>query len=228
MYRTISPLNFLETTKTYFNKDSLYQNIRLDKISLQGKPHGLALFLNSEIQFLESEERPYHRALASIPAKGKNQILILGGGDGLAVRSILEEHPLAQITLCELDPLMIKLFKNHPEAKRINANSLIRCKVVVGDALRFIKSSALMPGTFDLIIVDFPDWNHHTSDLYDTKVHKNIARLLRRGGKISMYSGGRVNDVGRSLIKSGFKGIKLRRVRPPVLGKLDVIHGVKK
>ena len=228
MYRPVSLLNLLQTTKTYFNKKGLYQRVRLDSISLNGKPHGLALFLNGEIQFLESEERPYHRALALIPAKGKRNILILGGGDGLAVRSILEDYPHAQITLCELDPLMIEVFKKHPEGKRINKNSLSRCRVIIGDALRYIRSSVLTPGSFDLIVVDFPDWNYQTKDLYETQVHRNISRLLRRGGKISIYSGGNVNGVGRSLIKSGFKSIKLMRVRPPVLGRLDVIHGVKK
>ncbi|MDQ9734074.1 polyamine aminopropyltransferase, partial [Acinetobacter baumannii] len=57
----------------------------------------LRLFIDGNIQFSSADEYRYHEALVHVPmskAKNKDNVLILGGGDGLAVREILKyEEP---------------------------------------------------------------------------------------------------------------------------------------
>ena len=73
----------------------------------------LRLFLNSHLQFSSRDEYRYHEALihpglAAVPAP--RRVLVLGGGDGLAVREILKYPQIESITLVDLDPEMTKLF----------------------------------------------------------------------------------------------------------------------
>ena len=42
------------------------------------------------------------------------RVLVLGGGDGLAVREILKYPRIEHVTLVDLDPEMTRLFSTHP------------------------------------------------------------------------------------------------------------------
>src|SRR5258708_78796 len=70
------------------SRDTPYQHIVLTRWK-----DDLRLFLNSHLQFSSRDEYRYHEALvhpglASVPAP--RRVLVLGGGDGLAVRDILK------------------------------------------------------------------------------------------------------------------------------------------
>ena len=72
----------------------------------------LRLFLNNNLQFSSRDEYRYHEALvhpglATLP--GARRILVLGGGDGLAVREILKYPQIESVTLVDLDPAMTQL-----------------------------------------------------------------------------------------------------------------------
>ncbi len=91
-----------------YTKSSPYQRIVVTK----GKT-GYSLFLNGNLQFNSFDEYRYHEALVhpAFVAFGENpkRILVLGGGDGLAVREILKYKSVENITLVDLDPEMTPL-----------------------------------------------------------------------------------------------------------------------
>src|SRR5437660_2107818 len=102
-------------------KDTRYQHIVLTRFK-----DDLRLFLNSHLQFSSRDEYRYHEALvhpglAVIPVA--RTVLVLGGGDGLAVREILKYPQVQRITLVDLDPEMTKLFSSNPMLTALNANS---------------------------------------------------------------------------------------------------------
>src|SRR5207244_7493823 len=95
-----------------FARDSRYQ-----RIVLTSWKDDVRLFLNSHLQFSSRDEYRYHEALvhpglAAVPAP--RRVLILGGGDGLAVREILKYPQVESITLVDLDPAMTKIFPSNP------------------------------------------------------------------------------------------------------------------
>ena len=97
-------------TKSIFARTTPYQRIVLTK--LEGR---LRLFLNSHLQFSSRDEYRYHEALvhpglAAVAAP--RRVLVLGGGDGLAVREILKYPGVESITLVDLDPEMTELFRD--------------------------------------------------------------------------------------------------------------------
>src|ERR1700719_1679120 len=105
-----------------FARDTRYQHIVLTRFK-----DDLRLFLNSHLQFSSRDEYRYHEALvhpglAAVPFA--KTVLVLGGGDGLAVREILKYPQVEKITLVDLDPEMTKLFSTQSMLTALNQKSL--------------------------------------------------------------------------------------------------------
>jgi spermidine synthase len=149
------------------------------------------LYLNAHLQFSSRDEYRYHEALvhpglASIA--GARTALVLGGGDGLAVRELLKYPNLESITLVDLDPEMTRQFSMHPLLTALNANSLrsSRVKVVNADAFPWLESN---PGVFDFIVVDFPDPNNYSlGKLYTTAFYRMARHHLSERGAAVVQS----------------------------------------
>jgi len=119
----------------------------------------ISLFINGSIQFSTKDEYRYHEALVHpvmLHARRHDNILILGGGDGLACRELLKYDDIGKITIVDLDPAMTKLFKNNKMFVALNHNALNSKKVIINncDAWKFLEQS---DDLYDVIIVDLPD-----------------------------------------------------------------------
>lgn len=129
---------------------------RFQDITLRRDRRGLFLTLNGSPQVHSSEEQPYHDCMATIPlllARHIRDVVILGGGDGLAARNILNFSPTPRCTLVELDDGMIDVCAHHPQWRALTHGSLTdrRLTVVVSDAIAWLQRSRK---TFDVIIHD--------------------------------------------------------------------------
>src|SRR5438093_2824831 len=169
-----------------FSRDTRYQHI-----VLTAWKDDLRLFLNSHLQFSSRDEYRYHEALvhpglAAVPAP--RRVLILGGGDGLAVREILKYPQVESITLVDLDPEMTRIFSSNPMLTRLNDNSLLSppVHVINSDAFPWVASNA---DSFDFIVADFPDpTNYSLGKLYTTAFYRAVARHLSAQGFIVVQS----------------------------------------
>lgn len=159
-----------------FARDTRYQHLVLTRFK-----DDLRLFLNSHLQFSSRDEYRYHETLvhpglAAVPAP--RRVLVLGGGDGLAVREILKYPQVASITLVDLDPEMTRLFSTHPVLTKLNDKSLLseRVHVVNADAFPWVDSNR---DSFDFIVIDFPDpTNYSLGKLYTVAFYRAVARHL--------------------------------------------------
>ena len=130
-------------------------------------------YLNGRLQFSSIDEHIYHDYLVAPVMAGSarhEKILIIGGGDGLALRDVLKYNP-KNVTLIDLDSELIDIFKQPDEqvnprlARQIlqlNKNSLQDERVTIYRADAFIAINKLLKDrqTFDAIIVDLPDPSH--------------------------------------------------------------------
>ncbi len=161
-------------------EDTPYQRI---VITQNGQ--GTRLYLNGNLQFASKDEYRYHEALVhpAMSAHGAPQrVLVLGGGDGMAVREVLKYPSVQQVTLVELDPAMTRLFSHEDRLVRLNQGSLRSPKVQVinADAFTWLGQH---DETFDVIIVDFPDpTNHAIGKLYTTTFYALLAQHLAASG----------------------------------------------
>ena len=151
----------------------------------------LRLFLNNNLQFSSHDEYRYHEALvhpglASLP--GAKRVLVLGGGDGLAVREILKYPNVESVTLVDLDPAMTRLFSTAPTLVALNAGSLKsdRVRVINADALVWLEESREY---FDFIVIDFPDpVNFSIGKLYTSAFYRLLEKRLSARGLLVVQS----------------------------------------
>ncbi len=92
------------------------------------------LFLNGNLQMNSLDEDRYHESLVH-PAMNlvprRRRVLILGGGDGCALREVLKYTDVEQILLVDLDPAMTELASSHPLLTQINRNAFQDSRLVV-------------------------------------------------------------------------------------------------
>lgn len=152
---------------------------------------GVRLFLNGNLQFHSRDEYRYHETLVhpAMAAHGAPQrVLVLGGGDGLAVREVLRYPGVEQITLVELDPHMTRLFARHPALVALNGGALShpKLRIVNADAFTWLEQAGQ---TFDVIIIDFPDpTNFSLGKLYTTSFYQRVDQALAAGGYLAVQT----------------------------------------
>lgn len=144
----------------------------------------LRLYVNGGLQFSTCDEHRYHEMLvhpAYALAGEPRRVLLLGGGDGLALRELLK-YPRLTVTLVELDGAMVELFRDDPRFSVLNGGALSdpRVEIFVGDAFRFLRQTG---EGYGLIVMDFPDpHGTATARLYSTQFFRFALRALAPGG----------------------------------------------
>lgn len=162
-----------------YAKSSPYQRI----IVTQGRG-GYSLFLNGNLQFNAFDEHRYHEALVhpAFAVQTKNapkRVLVLGGGDGLALREIRKYDSVESITLVDLDSEMTNLSKNFKPLADLNRKSFEDKRVSVTNADAFVWLSENDAPPFDVVIIDFPDPNNFAlGKLYSTRFYNLLKTKL--------------------------------------------------
>ena len=146
---------------------------------------GVRLFLDGHLQLSSLDEYRYHEALVHpglAAVATPRRALVLGGGDGMAVREILKDDRVQSVTLVDLDPLMTEIFTEHDAFAALNDYALRSPRVEVVNADAFIWLDA-NDTRFDFIAVDFPDPRTYSlAKLYTTTFYRRLATRLTPGG----------------------------------------------
>ncbi len=186
-----------------YSKVTPYQHITLTRRHVgQGLPSLLSLYINGRLQFSSSDENIYHSYLtypALLSSARHDQVLVIGGGDGMAVRDILRWNP-KQVTLIDLDETMIALFRGEdPDLPADIKQTLLnlnqdafhdpRVSVIIGDAFIEVERLVTERRHFDVIIVDLPDPSHpDLNKLYSDFFYARLKELLSGDGAIVVQS----------------------------------------
>ncbi|MBK9166323.1 MAG: polyamine aminopropyltransferase [Bryobacterales bacterium] len=184
-------LTGLAEENLYADEVILSRNTRYQRIVLTRWKDDLRLFLNSHLQFSSRDEYRYHEALvhpglAALPHA--RSVLVLGGGDGLAVREILRYPQIERVTLVDLDPEMTQLFSTNPMLTELNGRSLLspKVRVINADAFPWLSENGEM---FDFVAVDFPDpTNFSLGKLYTTAFYRLLAKHLSASAYVAVQS----------------------------------------
>ncbi|MFP6719218.1 MAG: polyamine aminopropyltransferase [Candidatus Poribacteria bacterium] len=153
----------------------------------------LRLFIDGNLQFSSVDEYRYHEALvhpAMNLADKRANVLILGGGDGLAAREVLRYPEVKRIVLIDIDPEITKVCSSYPEIVELNQGSLLNAKVTVinQDAYKFVEWG-YHNQKFDVVIIDLPDPNRESlSKLYSVTFYRLIGNILNAKGVIVTQS----------------------------------------
>ncbi len=159
-------LTTLAESRVYPDEIVVTRTSHYQRIVVTQSRDGFQLFLNGNLQFAAADEYRYHEALvhpallAAERAQGAppRRVLILGGGDGLALREVLAHPTVEHVTLVDLDPAMTELGREFAPLAALNRHAFEdpRSEVVNADAMIWLESA---PRGYDAAIVDFPDPN---------------------------------------------------------------------
>ncbi|SES91404.1 spermidine synthase [Oceanobacillus limi] len=167
-------------------EDSSYQ-----KITITQDNDDVRLFLDGSLQFSTTDEHRYHEVLvhpAMAHAENPENVLILGGGDGIAAKEVLKYDEVEHITLIDLDPAVVELANSNPLLLEANEGALTNEKVHVEnrDAFQYLEDTNEW---FDVILVDLPDPNNESlNKLYTTEFYSLVRNHLKPGGAVMIQA----------------------------------------
>lgn len=167
--------------KVIYAANSNYQQ----RLILTKRGKRLRFYINGALQFDSFDEYRYHESLihpAMSLVRTPENILILGGGDGLGVRELLKYQTVKKITVVDLDPAVTALFKSNPILQKINNNALTHPKVTLvnQDAWKYLEQDQQL---FDVIVIDLPDPNTISlSRLYSNVFYRLVKQHLAQAG----------------------------------------------
>jgi len=186
------PIILFGEQKRYQDKIIFSEQTKYQKIVLTQWQDDYWLYINNNQQLSTLDEVMYHEPLVHpimTLHPHPTTILVLGGGDGCAVREILKYPTVEKITLVDLDPAMTKLGKTHPVLTELNENALSNEKVSIKneDGFIFMEQTS---DFYDVVIVDLPDPNSVDLNLLYTKeFYALIHRKLRPNGLVITQAG---------------------------------------
>lgn len=214
--------------KVVYSAQSKYQSLVLTQWK-----DSYWLYLNGNLQFSTVDELAYHESLivpALASAGAPSNVLIVGGGDGLAARSVRKLLPNAGITIVDLDPEVTSFAQSHPIMVALNDSILFdrKVRIVNEDAFAWLEKSHVM---FDVIIVDLPDPRSlDLARLYSVEFYAMCHRHLSEFGTIVTQSSnpflapGVYSSVCASMQLAGFN-TKAYREHLPTFGQWSWVLG---
>ncbi len=156
--------------------EKIYDVKSLQRIQIfKTKSFGKMLVLDGKIQFTERDEFFYHEMLvhpAMLLHENPDEVLIIGGGDGGALREVLKHNP-KRVTLVEIDRNVIDACKRYIGIDRGSLDD-DRVEIVYGNGFEFVMNT---DRNFDVIIVDGTDPNTISSPLISKRFYEKCSRM---------------------------------------------------
>ncbi|MFJ8074129.1 polyamine aminopropyltransferase [Streptomyces sp. NPDC096176] len=167
-----------------------YQDIVVTRSTAFTGEQDTRLFLNGDLQFSSVDEYRYHEALVH-PAlsKKRSSVLILGGGDALALREVLRYDDVEKVTLVDLDPAMTRLARSFGPLSELNGDALAdpRVTAVNADAFNWLRDAGQR---FDTVLIDFPDPDTAAlAKLYSVEFYHLLKHVLKPESQVVVQGG---------------------------------------
>jgi spermidine synthase len=191
----------------------------LEVLDLEGP--GRALILAGTLQTSINEEFTYHEPLVHIPLfahPNPHRVLIVGGGDGGALRHALMHPSVDRALEIEIDQAVVEASLRYLPEISGGAYSDPRAELKIDDGARFLAETS---ERFDVILVDSTDPVGPAEVLISNEFLDSARRALAPGGLMAMQSGSPVSQPREFLATVGaFK--RAFRIVKPYLGYVPI------
>lgn len=167
----------IKVDKQIYTGQSDFQRIDI----FESNEFGRFLILDGYMMMTEKDEFIYHEMIVHVPMcvnPEARQVLVIGGGDGGAVRELLKYPGIEHIDLCEIDEQVVEACKKYlPQT----AGQLDDPRVAIHyeDGLRFVRGCV---DKYDLIIVDSTDPFGPGEGLFTKEFYGNCYKALHEDG----------------------------------------------
>lgn len=174
--------------KVQYQITEILQDFKTDKCHIQYVQtllHGRMLLMDGEVQYSTMDEHRYHILLTwAAMSNGCKNILILGGGDGLAAKWLYRSEITESVTIVDWDREMVDLSKNLSESEGSLNNP--KTKIVYQDALEYVKTTA---ERYDAVLIDLPDPDGEVIETLYLDIIAHLPRVSRADGVVTSHVG---------------------------------------
>ncbi len=232
--------DLLYKDKVIFSYNTEHQHVTItERIMDPFKPKIVSLFINGRAQFASNDEIIYHAMLVSPvmhASANHHKILIIGGGDGLALRDVLRWQP-QRVDLVDIDKDIVDFFTTpylqsgkviNQMLLDLNENAFSNPSVHThfGDAFLVVDSLIQQGNLYDAIIVDLPDPSHpDLNKLYSARFYAKLKSLLAGDGAMVVQSTSPYHakntflSIGKTIKHAGFKHVEQYHHNVPSFGE---------
>jgi spermidine synthase len=166
-----------KVNETLVRKQTEYQDLAI----VESDRFGRMLLLDGIVQTTIADEYVYHEMISHIPLfahPNPEKVLVVGGGDGGAIREVLKHPSVKKAVLCEIDRCVVEeCIRFMPEISCELENP--RCEVFIGDGIKYVHEHK---NEFDVIIVDSTDPFGAAEGLFGGSFYKEISECLTKDG----------------------------------------------
>ncbi len=167
----------IKIERTLFRRRSEIQEVAV----LETKGFGRMLVIDGVIMLTELDEAAYHEMIAHVPLlthPRPARVLVVGGGDGGAVREILKHPEVEKVVLCEIDPLVVQVCQEYlPGLARGLDDG--RVEIIHQDGAAYVADKK---AAFEVIVVDSPDPFGPAKALFEEPFYASLQEALSPGG----------------------------------------------
>ena len=177
-------------TFLYKPETSVFFKTKKQDVAILDTPtFGRTLFLDGILQSSEKDEEIYHRKIVHpvmFHLKDKQNVLILGGGEGATLREVCkyDSEKIATITMIDWDQELVNYYRNHEPTWHKGAFEDLRVRLEFADVFDLIGQTR----EYDVIIVDLIDPD--VSDPRWKELLKTLYSWLPETGTMSINAGG--------------------------------------
>jgi spermidine synthase len=143
---------------------------------------GRVLILDGALQTSDRDEFMYHEMLVHPPLfthQAPSRVLVVGGGDGGALRHVLQHTEVVEATQVEIDEGVVDACTTYMPNLSDGAFNNPRARLIIGDGVEYMRQN---PGQFDVVIIDSTDPVGPAVELFEAPFYQNVARSLADDG----------------------------------------------
>lgn len=167
----------IRVDRQLYSGQSEFQQIEV----FESPEFGRFLVLDGYIMLTEKDEFIYHEMIVHVPMAVHpevKKVLVIGAGDGGAVRELVRYPEIEQIDLVEIDEEVIKVSMDYlPRTSCELRNEKV--KIHFEDGLKFVRPKE---NEYDLIIVDSTDPFGPGEGLFTKEFYGNCYKALKEDG----------------------------------------------
>ncbi|MEY9943881.1 spermidine synthase [Kitasatospora sp. GAS1066B] len=150
----------------------------------------LRLYQAGHLAVCGRDEYRYHEALVhpALAGAGDGRVLLLGGGDGLALREVLRHQGVREVLVVTLDPALPTLARADPALAALGEHSFAdpRVRVITADPLSWLRTDG-DGERFDAVLADLPAPERAArSEYHAAEFYQLAAARLTPGGRLAV------------------------------------------
>ncbi|QSZ26398.1 polyamine aminopropyltransferase [Aceticella autotrophica] len=169
----------LKVNKTLNVEKTDYQDLAV----IETEQYGRILVLDGILQTTEKDEFVYHEMIVHVPLfthKNPRSVLIVGGGDGGAIKEILKHNSVERIVLAEIDRKVVENAKKYLQNISYGLDN-DKVEIMIGDGIKYVNEHK---NEFDIVIVDSTDPIGPAVGLFTIDFYKSVYECLKDDGII--------------------------------------------